>query len=276
MAQPRGGNRGRLITLVSLLLLTWVTASSAEQQHFTLASTTSTQNSGLFDYLLPKFQQATGIDVRVVAVGTGQALALGRRGDADALLVHAPDAEKRFVAKGYGVDRRLVMYNDFVVVGPASDPANVASAASAAEAFELIAEAKSPFASRGDDSGTNKKELKLWASAGIDPSGSWYRELGSGMGATLNTAAGMGAYTLTDRGTWISFNNRQDLEILFEGDDALFNQYSTILVNPDRHDGLRTEPARTWHNWLVSPAGQEAIAAYRLKGQQLFFPNAGQ
>jgi len=247
---------------------------AAGGKFITLASTTSTQNSGLFNYLLPKFTDKTGIDVHVVAVGTGQALELGRRGDADVLLVHAPPAEKKFVDNGYGIDRRLVMYNDFVIVGPASDPAGVGKADSAIDAFKRIAAAKAPFASRGDDSGTNKKELQIWKAAGIKPSGSWYRELGSGMGATLNTAAGMDAYTLTDRGTWISFNNRQNLEILNQGDKILFNQYGSILVNPARHEGLKTDLARVWHNWITSEKGQKVIASYRLKGQQLFFPNA--
>jgi len=249
-------------------------AVAAGGKFITLASTTSTQNSGLFDYLLPKFTEKTGVEVHVVAVGTGQALELGRRGDADVLLVHAPPAEKKFVNNGYGIDRRLVMYNDFVIVGPDSDPAGVAKADSAVKAFQMIASAKAPFASRGDDSGTNKKELQIWKAAGIKPSGSWYRELGSGMGATLNTAAGMDAYTLTDRGTWISFNNRQNLKILHEGDKILFNQYGSILVNPAKHKGLKTDLARVWHNWITSDEGQKVIASYRLKGQQLFFPDA--
>lgn len=260
--------------VLGVLLALVATAAPAQQSSFVLASTTSTQNSGLFDAIIPTFTEATGIDVKVVAVGTGQALELGRRGDADALLVHAPAAERKFVEEGYGIDRRLVMHNDFVVVGPASDPAGVADATSAIEAFRAIARAEAPFASRGDDSGTNKKERAIWKAAGIDPSGSWYRELGSGMGATLNTAAGMNAYTLADRGTWISFNNRQNLEILNAGDEILFNQYGSILVNPERHEGLNTEAARKWHEWITSEEGQNAIGAFRLKGQQLFHPNA--
>lgn len=239
----------------------------------TVASTTSTEASGLFEAIVPQFEQATGIEIRVVAVGTGQALRLGCRGDADAVLVHAPAAERAFVDKGCGVDRREVMFNDFVIVGPAADSADVAGAESAAEAFRRIAEARAPFASRGDDSGTHKKERAIWEAAGIDPSGSWYRELGSGMGATLNTAAGMNAYTLADRGTWISFDNRQNLEIVHEGDEILFNPYGSILVNPERYE-VKHELARAWHDWLVSEAGQEAIGAYRLRGQQLFTPSA--
>ncbi|PWG62162.1 sulfate transporter [Spiribacter halobius] len=239
----------------------------------TVASTTSTESSGLFESIIPQFEEATGIEVRVVAVGTGQALEIGCRGDADAVLVHAPDAEREFVDEGCGVDRREVMYNDFIVVGPAEDPADAGGAGSAVEAFRRIAEAEAPFASRGDDSGTNKKELSIWAEAGIEPAGRWYRELGSGMGATLNTAAGMDAYTLADRGTWISFDNRQNLEIVYEGDEILFNQYGSILVNPERHD-INHELAQEWHDWLVSEEGQEAIGAYRLRGQQLFTPNA--
>lgn len=251
-----------------------IAAAGAEDRGFiTVASTTSTEASGLFDSIIPRFEAATGIEVRVVAVGTGQALAIGCRGDADAVLVHAPAAERAFVDQGCGVDRRAVMYNDFVVVGPAGDPAGVTAADSAVGAFRRIAEAKAPFASRGDDSGTHKKERSIWAQAGIEPSGSWYRALGSGMGATLNTAAGMDAYTLADRGTWISFDNRQNLEIVHEGDALLFNPYSSILVNPERHD-VKHDLATVWHDWLVSGAGQGAIAAYRLRGERLFTPSA--
>ncbi len=266
----------RSVTVAAGLLVALGFASGATAQDrgfITIASTTSTENSGLFESIVPQFEQATGIEVRVVAVGTGQALRIGCNGDADAVLVHAPAAERQFVREGCGVDRREVMYNDFVVIGPGRDPAGVADADSAVESFGIIAKAEAPFASRGDDSGTHKKELGIWAEAGIDPAGSWYRELGSGMGAALNTAAGMDAYIMADRGTWISFDNRQNLEIVFEGDPILFNQYGSVLVNPERHD-IKHELAMEWHDWLVSEDGQAAIGAYRLRDQQLFTPNA--
>ncbi len=251
------------------------TVQADSERHITLASTTSTEASGLFGHIIPKFRESSGIDVRVVAVGTGQAFEIGRRGDADTVLVHDPAGEEQFVENGYGADRQDIMYNDFVVIGPEDDPAGIANAESAAEAFSLIAEHDAPFTSRGDDSGTNRAELRLWASAGVeDPSGSWYRELGSGMGATLNTAASMNAYVMADRATWIAFDNRQDLAILFEGDDALFNQYGSLLINPERHPDLKHEMAREWHEWLQSEEGQQAIGTYELGGQQLFFPNA--
>ncbi len=265
----------RWIVLVGVAALVATTGVQAgDDRAFVLASTTSTQSSGLFDHVIPEFEANTGIDVRVVAVGTGQALTLGRRGDASALLVHAPAAEKRFMAEGYGVDRVAVMHNDFVVVGPSNDPAGVAGADTAADVFRRIADAGAPFASRGDDSGTHKKERAIWETAGIDPGGGWYRELGKGMGATLNTAAAMDAYTLTDRGTWISFNNRQNLEIVHQGDETLFNPYHSMLVNPERHEGVRHDLARRWQEWLISSEGQSLIAEYRLKGQQLFYPDA--
>ncbi len=263
--------RASAALVIALALSFSVTAQ--ERGFITIASTTSTENSGLFEDILPKFTADTGIEVRVVAVGTGQALRIGCNGDADAVLVHAPAAERKFVADGCGVDRREVMYNDFVVIGPASDPAGIEGTATAAEAFQTIAEVEAPFASRGDDSGTHKKELAVWAEAGIEPAGSWYRELGSGMGAALNTAAGMDAYIMADRGTWISFDNRQNLEILVEGDPFLFNQYGSVLVNPANHN-VKHDLAMEWHDWLVSDAGQAAIGAYRLRGQQLFTPNA--
>ncbi len=259
-------------TLVTMFLLAAPVA--AQEKFIVLASTTSTANSGLLEYLTPMFQEKTGTEVRVVAVGTGAALELGRRGDADALLVHAPPAEKQFAANGYGIDRRQVMYNDFVIVGPADDPANVAGADSAADALQRIAEAEAPFASRGDDSGTHKKELSIWEEAGVDPGSSWYRELGSGMGKTLTTAAGMNAYTLADRGTWISFDKRQNLEILHEGDEILFNPYGSILVNPERHNHIKIDMSRAWHEWLVSEEGQQAIGDFRLRDQQLFIAMA--
>ncbi|MGH6917641.1 MAG: substrate-binding domain-containing protein [Geminicoccaceae bacterium] len=259
------------------LLATLGPPALAQDQFIIIQSTTSTQNSGLFDDILPQFQEATGIEGRVVAVGTGQALKNAQNCDGDVLFVHATPAEEQFVADGFGVERFDVMYNDFVIVGPASDPAKVAGMSDAVGALQKIAEAEAPFASRGDDSGTHQKELSLWEAAGVDPtaaSGGWYRETGSGMGATLNTAVGMSAYALTDRGTWISFENRGDFEVLVEGDDAMFNQYGVILVNPEHCSSVKAEPGRQFVEWILGPEGQEAIAAYQLNGQQLFFPNA--
>jgi tungstate transport system substrate-binding protein len=243
----------------------------------TVQSTTSTQNSGLLDDLLPKFTEKTGIEVRVVAVGTGQAIKNARNGDGDVLLVHARAAEKKFVAEGHGVKRFDLMYNDFVIVGPAADPAKVGGMTDATAALRRIAAARSVFASRGDDSGTHKKELQLWQDAGIDVaavSGSWYRETGSGMGATLNIAAGMGAYAMTDRATWIAFRNKGGLKILVEGDEALFNQYGIILVNSAKQKKRKAEWGQAFIDWMLGGEGQAAIAAYEVDGQQLFFPNA--
>ena len=242
-------------------------------------STTSTQNSGLYDHILPMFKEKTGIDVRVVAVGTGQALENGRRGDGDVLLVHAKPAEEQFVAEGYGVERYDVMYNDFVIVGPASDPAGVKGMDDASAALAKIAEEQAVFASRADNSGTHKKEISLWDVASVDPteaSGTWYRETGSGMGATLNTGIGMDAYVMTDRATWISFGNRGGHEILVEGDPALFNQYGIIMVNPEKHPNVNVEAAQTFIDWILSEDGQSAIASFKVDGQQLFTPNADQ
>jgi tungstate transport system substrate-binding protein len=251
-----------------------VSAAQADEKFITLSSTTSTQDSGLFDYILPIFHGATGIDVHVVAVGTGQALAIGMRGDADALLVHDRIGEDKFVAEGYGIDRRDVMYNDFVLVGPSADPAHIRGLKDARTALARIAAAKAPFASRGDDSGTNRMELRLWKSAGIqpDPHSGWYRDLGQGMGPTLNIAAGMNAYTLTDRATWANFKNRQDLEILTEGDPALFNPYGSILVNPAKWPQVKFSDAKMWHEWLTSKPGLDAITSYKINGEELFFP----
>jgi tungstate transport system substrate-binding protein len=248
----------------------------AQERFITLASTTSTEQSGLFDYILPIFQKQSGIIVRVVAVGTGQALAIGARGDADALLVHDRLGEDKFVADGNGIDRRDVMFNDFVLVGPQADPAHVRGLNDAKEALKRIASARAAFASRGDDSGTNRLELRLWKAAKVDvkTAGSgWYRELGSGMGPTLNTSAGLNAYTLTDRATWANFSNRQSLEILLEGDAALFNPYGSILVNPQKFPNVMADDARRWHEWLTSAAGRAAISSYKIKGEQLFFPS---
>jgi tungstate transport system substrate-binding protein len=248
--------------------------TSARNEYITVASTTSTEQSGLFGHILPIFEQATGIEVRVIAQGTGQALETGRRGDADVIFVHAEPAEIRFVEEGYGVERRPVMYNDFIIVGPADDPAGIAGGRDAAVAFTAIAAAEAAFASRGDDSGTHQAERMLWADAGIEPGRAWYREVGSGMGPTLNTAAEMQAYTLSDRGTWISFANRRDLEIVVEGDNRLFNQYGVILVDPARHPHVKAEAGQAFIDWLVSREGQKALGSYELRGQQLFFPNA--
>jgi tungstate transport system substrate-binding protein len=251
-------------------------ALGADGDFIVVQSTTSTQNSGLFDAILPIFKEKTGTDVRVVAVGTGQAIKNAGNCDGDVLLVHAKPAELQFIAEGGGVERFDVMYNDFVVIGPEDDPAGIAGK-SIDVALQGIAEASAPFASRGDDSGTNKKEILLWADAGVDPSsssGDWYRETGSGMGATINAAVGMGAYTLTDRATWIAHQNKDGFKILVEGDDRLFNQYGVILVNPERCPAVKAELGQEFIDWLLGD-GQASIAAYEVDGQQLFFPNAG-
>jgi len=251
--------------------------SFAEDKFIVVQSTTSTQNSGLFDYLLPIFQEKTGIEVRVVAVGTGQAIKNAANGDGDVLFVHSKPSEEKFVADGLGVSRSDVMYNDFVIVGPANDPAGVAGSKDVVESLKKIADAKAPFASRGDDSGTHKAELRLWKAAGIDPSegsGDWYRETGSGMGATLNTGTGMGAYVMTDRATWISFGNKGDYKVAVEGDPILFNQYGIILVNPEVHTHVKADLGQQFVDWVLSKEGQQAIADYKVDGQQLFFPNS--
>ena len=240
-----------------------------------MSSTTSTENSGLFKHLLPIFRNKTGIEVRVVAQGTGQALDTGRRGDCDVVFVHDKAAELRLVEEGWFVGRRDVMYNDYVIVGPRSDPARVGGMQDAVAALKKFQDAKAAFASRGDKSGTHSAELRLWTAAGIEPKGAWYRETGSGMGATLNTASGMNAYALTDRGTWLSFKNRSELAILVQGDARLFNQYGVMLVNPARHPHVKRASGEAFIGWLVSPAGQAAIAAYAIGGEQLYFPNAG-
>ncbi|WP_425339743.1 substrate-binding domain-containing protein, partial [Methylobacterium platani] len=262
--------------VLALLALPPVLArpAAAQDRTITLASTTSTEQSGLFGHLLPIFQRETGIAVRVVAVGTGQALAIGAKGDADALLVHDRPGEDKFVADGNGIDRRDVMANDFVIVGPGADPAGIKGGRDATEALARIARAKAPFASRGDDSGTNRTELRLWKKAGIDARGigTSYRELGQGMGPTLNAAAAMDAYTLTDRATWASFKNRQNLVILVQGDPALFNPYGSILVNPARFPQIHAADAKVWHEWLTSERGRAAIASFTINGEQLFFP----
>ncbi|HWI98010.1 MAG TPA: extracellular solute-binding protein [Burkholderiales bacterium] len=263
----------RLI-LAALLCLSFT--AEAQQKFITVASTTSTEQSGLFKHLLPAFEKKTGIQVRVVALGTGQAIDLGKRGDADVAFVHDKEAEEKAVAEGAFVDRREVMYNDFIVVGPKSDPAR-AKGRDVVAGLKKIAQAKAPFASRGDKSGTHSAELRLWKEAGIDPQegkGSWYRETGSGMGPTLNTASGMNAYALADRGTWLSFKNRGDLAILVEGDKRLFNQYGVMLVNPQKHPNVKKSEGMAFINWVTSPEGQKTIADYKIGGEQLFFPNA--
>jgi tungstate transport system substrate-binding protein len=267
----------RRALLAALLLLP--AAAGAQGRSITVASTTSTEQSGLFGHILPLFARETGVVVRVMALGTGQALDVGRRGDADVVFVHDRAAEERFVAEGFGGPRRHVMFNDFVIIGPATDPARVAGLRDTAEALRRIAAARAPFISRGDRSGTHAAELRLWQQAGVDPvpgRGQWYREVGQGMGPALNTAAAQGAYVLADRGTWLSFRNRQDLRIVVEGDTRLFNQYGVMVVSPQRHPHMKAAEARRFVDWLVSPAGQEAIAGYRINGEQLFFPNARQ
>jgi len=264
----------RLLLALAVLL---PVAAGAQDRAITVASTTSTEQSGLFGHILPIFTRETGIAVHVVALGTGQALDLGRRGDADVVFVHDRAAEERFVAEGYGVRRRAVMYNDFIIVGPASDPAGLAGMLDAAAALRKIAAARAPFISRGDRSGTHAAELRLWREAGLDPTkgrGQWYREIGQGMGPALNAAAAQDAYVLADRGTWLAFRNRQALRVLVQGDERLFNQYGVMLVNPARHPHVKAEAGQRFIDWLVSPAGQRSIAEYRIGGEQLFFPNA--
>ena len=264
--------------LAALAVLAGVSsADPAPERYITVASTTSTENSGLFGHLLPIFLAKTGIAVRVVALGTGQALDVARRGDADVVFVHDKAAEEKFLAQGFGVARQDVMYNDFVLVGPQADPAKVAGSKDVAAALKSIKAARVPFVSRGDRSGTHAAELRLWADAGVDlgaSKGPWYRETGSGMGAALNTASAMDAYVLSDRGTWLAFTNRGSLSILVEGDERLFNQYGVILVNPARHPHVKRADAQAFIDWLVSAEGQEAIAAFRINGEQAFFPDA--
>ncbi|BDA84152.1 tungsten ABC transporter substrate-binding protein [Aureimonas sp. SA4125] len=276
---PRSLSRRWLLPLMALALSLpfGLQPSVAEDRSIVVASTTSTEDSGLFGHILPLFQAETGITVKVIAQGTGQALETARRGDADVVLVHAKAQEETFVTDGFGVKRFDVMYNDFVLVGPAKDPAGVAGMADIAAALEQIRARALPFVSRGDKSGTHSAELGLWKAAGIDiaaAGGDWYREIGQGMGAALNTAGAMGAYTLSDRGTWLSFKNRGDLGIVVEGDRRLFNQYGVMLVNPAKQPHVKADLGQTFIDWLVSPTGQAAIDAYRIDGQQLFFANA--
>jgi tungstate transport system substrate-binding protein len=267
----------RLAAAIFAFALLAATTLHADEKFIIVQSTTSTQDSGLLDYILPLFTKKTGIEVRVVAVGTGQALKNAENGDGDVVLVHSKPDEEKFVAGGFGAKRYDVTYNDFIIVGPAADPAKIGGLKDAAEAFKKIAETKAPFASRADDSGTHKAELRLWKDAGIDAkaaSGTWYLETGSGMGATLNTAIGKQAYALTDRGTWLSFGNKEDFKVLVEGDGRLFNQYGVILVNPAKHPNVKAKEGQAFIDWLIGPEGQAAIASYKINGQQLFFPNA--
>ena len=262
-----------------LSLYAAVSPAVAQDKSIVVASTTSTQDSGLFGFILPKFKAKTGIDVKVIAQGTGQALDTGKRGDADVVFVHAKAQEEKFIADGFGVKRFGVMYNDFVLIGPKSDPAKIKGGKDVLVGLKAISEKGSPFVSRGDKSGTHSAELALWKGASIDPASTkpaWYREIGQGMGAALNTAGAMGGYVLSDRGTWISFKNKGDLEIVVEGDRRLFNQYGIILVNPEKHPSVKKELGQAFIDWVVSVEGQEAIRAYQIEGKQLFFPNAGQ
>ncbi len=267
----------RLLLIVITLLL--VSPALAQDQSIVVASTTSTQDSGLFGYLLPIFKQKTGIDVKVVAQGTGQALDTARRGDADVVFVHAKSAEEKFMAEGFGVKRQPVMYNDFVLIGPASDPAGIKGSRDIVAALKAIKDKAVPFISRGDRSGTHIAELALWQAAGFDierDKGPWYKAIGQGMGAALNTAQASNAYVLADRGTWLAFKNRGDLVIAVEGDKRLFNQYGVMLVNPDKHPTVKKELGQQFVDWLVSPEGQRAISGYKINGEQLFYPNAGE
>ena len=266
----------RMLALAASCLL--VASVAAQQPFIVVASTTSTEQSGLFKHLLPEFEKDTGIQVRVVAVGTGQALDIGRRGDADVVFVHDRAAELKWLDEGQGVKRYPVMYNDFVLIGPEADPAHVKGGKEITAALKTIADAKAPFVSRADKSGTHAAELRLWKEAGVDiqaVKGPWYRETGSGMGPALNTASALGAYILADRGTWLNFSNRGPLRIVVEGDKRLFNQYGVMLVSPEKHPTVKKELGQQFIDWLVSKRGQDAIASYKIGGEQLFFPNAG-
>ena len=270
-------NRRSLLALALAASAAFALPAHAQDKSIVVASTTSTEQSGLFGHILPTFTKKTGIAVKVVALGTGQALDIGRRGDADVVFVHDRAAEDKFVTEGFGVDRRDVMYNDFVLIGPKSDPAKVAGGKDVAAALKAVAAAKAPFVSRGDKSGTHAAELRYFKDAGVDPNegkGSWYRETGSGMGPALNTASSMNAYILADRGTWLSFKNRGELGIVVEGDRKMFNPYGVILVNPAKHAHVKQAEGRAFMDWLVSAEGQAAIASYKVGGEQLFFPDA--
>jgi tungstate transport system substrate-binding protein len=269
----------RRVLLASLIAVAAALALpvQAQEKFITVASTTSTEQSGLFGHVLPIFENKTGIKVRVVAQGTGQALDMGRRGDADVVFVHDPAAEKKFIDEGFGVDYKQVMYNDFVLIGPKSDPAKIGGGKDILAALKKIETAKAPFVSRADKSGTHAAELRYWKDAGVDLAsvkGDWYKEIGQGMGPALNTASAQNAYVLTDRGTWLSFKNRGNLVISVEGDKRLFNQYGVILVNPAKHPHVKKEMGQAFVDWLVSPEGQKAIADFKIGGEQLFFANA--
>jgi tungstate transport system substrate-binding protein len=269
----------RLFTAIAAFAILAVGGASAiaQDKSIVVASTTSTQDSGLFDHILPLFEAKTGVDVKVVAQGTGQALDTGRRGDADVVFVHAKAQEEKFIEEGFGVKRFDVMYNDFILIGPRSDPASVNGTKDITAALTAIQVKGAPFVSRGDKSGTHSAELRLWKEAGIDIAavkGDWYREIGQGMGAALNTAGAMNAYVLSDRATWLSFKNRGELDIAVEGDKRLFNQYGVMLVNPEKHPSVKADLGQSFVDWLVSPEGQEAIGEYKIDDQQLFFPNA--
>jgi tungstate transport system substrate-binding protein len=271
-------NRRHLTGITIAACALFPLSAFAQEKSIVVASTTSTQDSGLFGHILPLFKAKTGIDVKVVAQGTGQALDTGRRGDADVVFVHAKPAEEKFLAEGFGVKRYPVMYNDFVLIGPSNDPAGVKGTQDIVAAFTALKNKRIPFISRGDNSGTHQAELKLWKDAGIDIAkarGPWYREIGQGMGAALNTASASDAYVFSDRGTWLSFKNRGYLVIVVEGDKRLFNQYGVMLVNPQKHPTVKKELGQQFIDWLVSPEGQKAIADYKINGQQLFYPNAG-
>lgn len=257
--------------------LALIQPSLAQEKSIVVASTTSTQDSGLFNHLLPLFKAKSGIEVKVIAQGTGQALDTARRGDADVVFVHAKSAEEKFLTEGFGVKRFDVMYNDFVLIGPAADPAGIAGGKDIVAALKTVSAKQAPFVSRGDKSGTHVAELALWKEASLDPAGAkpgWYREIGQGMGAALNTAKAMGAYVLSDRGTWLSFKGKEGLAIVVQGDARLFNQYGVMLVNPERHKHVKAKEGQAFVDYLISAEGQRDIAAYRIEGQQLFFPNA--
>jgi tungstate transport system substrate-binding protein len=268
----------RRLFVLSAMVLVLSGPALAQEKTITVASTTSTQDSGLFGHILPLFKAKTGIDVKVISQGTGQALDTGRRGDADVVFVHARPQEEKFVADGFGVKRNAVMYNDFILIGPSSDPAGVKGSKDIVSALTAIKDKAAPFVSRGDKSGTHAAELALWKAAAIDIAGAdkaaWYREIGQGMGAALNTASAMNGYVLADRGTWLSFKNRGELDIVVEGDKKLFNQYGVMLVSPDKHAHVKKDLGQAFVDWLISAEGQKAIADYKINGQQLFFPNA--
>ena len=271
----------RLLFVLGALVLASpaVAQDKSQEKSIVVASTTSTQDSGLFGYLLPIFKQKTGIDVKVVAQGTGQALDTARRGDADVVFVHGKSAEEKFLGEGFGVKRFPVMYNDFVLIGPGADPAGIKGSKDIVAALKAIKDRAAPFISRGDKSGTHIAELALWTAAGVDiekDKGAWYKSIGQGMGAALNTASTSNAYVLTDRGTWLAFKNRGELVIAVEGDRRLFNQYGVMLVNPAKHPSVKKEPGQQFIDWLVSTDGQKAIAGYKIGGEQLFYPNAGE